>query len=122
MVAYNFQSQFAGAVESGDKTQTIRPTGKRRHAQPGQSLQLYTGQRTKACRLLLETECSNTWGIKIYPDGRVYLDGDLIDDVDLVDALAQADGFGDIPEFLWFFCPGDDPFEGVLIKWQFPPQ
>lgn len=118
MVAYNFQAQFAGAVERGEKNQTIRSAGKRRHARPGDVLQLYTGQRTKACRLLKVALCRNTWDIEIYPDGRVYLDGDLIEDADQVQELAQNDGFGDIPEFLWFFCPGDDPFKGVLISWE----
>jgi hypothetical protein len=118
MVAYNFQAQFAGAVERGEKTQTIRCHGKRRHAAPGDTLQLYTGQRTKNCRLLLVVKCTNTRDIEIRPDGRVYLDGEHLNDVDQVQQLAQDDGFGDIPEFLWFFCPGDDPFKGVLIKWE----
>lgn len=118
MVAYNFKPQFAGAVESGEKTQTIRRNGKRRHAKPGDTLQLYSGMRTKSCRLLKTAKCLNTWAIEIRPDGRVYLDGDLLNDIDQVQQLAQDDGFGDVPEFLWFFCPGDDPFKGVLIKWE----
>lgn len=117
MVAYNFKPQFVGAVERGEKTQTIRRMGKRRHAGPGDVLQLYTGMRTKNCRLLMAALCRNTWAIEIYPDGRVYLDGGRLDD-EQVKELAQNDGFGDIPEFLGFFCPGDDPFEGVLIMWE----
>lgn len=56
MPAYNFQKQFAPLVESGQKRQTIRAIGKRRHARPGESLQLYTGQRTKACRKLISPD------------------------------------------------------------------
>jgi hypothetical protein len=118
MVAYNFQSQFAGPVERGEKTQTIRRNGKRRHATPGATLQLYTGQRTKSCRLLREAKCLNTWEIEIYPLGRVYLDGEAIDDIDMLEKLAQDDGFHDIPAFLLFFCPANEPFKGVLIKWE----
>ncbi|MBD2107408.1 hypothetical protein [Nodosilinea sp. FACHB-13] len=118
MVAYNFKPQFAGPVERGEKTQTIRRTGKRRHARPGDTLQLYTGMRTKSCRLLALVKCSNTWAIEIRPDGRVYLDGELLNDVDQVQQLVQDDGFGDIPEFLWFFCPASEHFKGVLIKWE----
>lgn len=51
MVAYSFNQQFAAPIESGRKRQTIRAP-RRRHAQVGERLQLYTGMRTKACRLI----------------------------------------------------------------------
>lgn len=52
MVAYNFKLQFAFAVVSGEKPQTIRALRKERasHAQPGEALQLYTGMRTATCK------------------------------------------------------------------------
>lgn len=61
MPAYNFRKQFAPLVESGQKRQTIRTIGKRRHARAGEPLQLYTGQRTKACRKLFspDPECDH---------------------------------------------------------------
>ena len=49
MVAFNFQSRFADAVESGEKRQTIRLKAR---CKPGDTLQLYVGQRSKRCRLL----------------------------------------------------------------------
>lgn len=54
MAAYNFQKRFATLIESGDKNHTIRRIGKRRHASPGEAIQLYTGMRTKFCRKLLD--------------------------------------------------------------------
>ncbi|PZU93100.1 MAG: hypothetical protein DI527_07580 [Chelatococcus sp.] len=51
MVAYSFNRQFAAPIESGRKRQTIRAP-RRRHASIGEQLQLYTGMRTKACRLI----------------------------------------------------------------------
>ena len=60
MVAYNFKLQFASAVVSGEKPQTIRALRKERplagisksarHAQASEALQLYTGMRTATCK------------------------------------------------------------------------
>lgn len=53
MVAINFDARFAGLVEEGLKTCTVRkgPKGK-----PGDRLQLYTGQRSKGCRRLVNPD------------------------------------------------------------------
>lgn len=51
MVAYSFNKRFAEPIETGQKRQTIRAP-RRRHARVGEQLQLYTGMRTKACRLI----------------------------------------------------------------------
>ena len=51
MVAYSFNKGFVDPIASGRKRQTIRAP-RRRHAQIGEQLQLYTGMRTKACRLI----------------------------------------------------------------------
>lgn len=124
MVAYNFKSQFASLVESGAKRQTIRALGKRRHAKPGELLQLYTGQRTRYCRKLLDATCGDVTPIlmNITPENglTVFLGGIDCEIFDLI-ALAKADGFGQgeadpLDEFIRFF---EDrmPFEGVLIEW-----
>ena len=47
VVALNFKQQFIPPILSGAKRQTIRAIGRRRHAIPGETLQLYTGMRTK---------------------------------------------------------------------------
>lgn len=124
MVAYNFKKQFVPLVESGVKRQTIRALGKRRHAQQGDALTLYTGQRTKHCRRLLDTLCSSvtTISMNITPehDLTVFMGGIDLNLADMI-ALAEADGFGrdggdPLDEFIRFF---EDrmPFEGVVIQW-----
>lgn len=51
----NFKQQFAEMVESGEKRQTIRRERKgHRQIGKGDHLKLYTGLRTKQCRLLGE--------------------------------------------------------------------
>lgn len=52
MVAYSFHKIFAPQVEATTKRQTIRGQ-RRRHARPGEALQLYHGMRTTQCRKLL---------------------------------------------------------------------
>lgn len=128
MPAYNFQKQFAPLVESGQKRQTIRAIGKRRHARPGESLQLYTGQRTKACRKLIspDPECVSVQAVymfKIIERRRdshayqLYLDGELVF-WDEVQTIASADGFENSTEFFNFFEDAHGmPFRGFLIKW-----
>lgn len=56
MVAYSFKRRFAEPILAGAKRQTIR-ADRRRHARPGEELQLYTGMRTKSCRLIARRTC-----------------------------------------------------------------
>ena len=120
MPAYDFQKQFAALVASGQKRQTIRATGKRRHAQPGDALQLYTGMRTKACRKLVSPDpvCREVLPITMRECNGIvliHIDGKLVDDAEV---LAVADGFRTLGEFLQFFRKTHGlPFQGVLIKW-----
>lgn len=114
MVAYNFQSRFADDVERGVKRQTIRAHGKRRHVRPGESLQLYTGMRTKSCRKLMDATCLKVlnvtidkYGPKIEGWGRPHRQH-----------FARRDGFEDWSEMFEFFKKTNGvPFEGVLITW-----
>lgn len=127
MVAYNFKPQFAPLVESGEKPHTIRALGKRRHARPGEAVQLYTGMRTKGCRKLMAPDpiCTGATPIEmnITPGcGLSVLMGGIDLEIPDIIALAKADGFGrdggdPLDEFIRFF-EGRMPFEGVLIQWQ----
>ncbi|MEM6837665.1 MAG: hypothetical protein AAF609_12515 [Cyanobacteria bacterium P01_C01_bin.120] len=120
MVAYNFQPQFAEAISTWQKRQTIRALGKRRHARIGDALQLYTGQRTKECRklLALDPPCTAVLPISIGLNGRMV--EVFIDDVyvaqDQLEQLAKDDGFNSVDEFIYFF-ESRLPFEGVIVKW-----
>ncbi len=118
MPALNFKKQFAQAVESGEKRQTIRAMRKDgRDPQPGQTLYLYTGMRTKVCRKLKETNCLETQPIAI--EGR----HDIIvgtKPLDLAEEkkLAIADGFETSGDFFKFFEETHGfPFYGLIIKW-----
>lgn len=136
MVAYSFKPQFEAALRSGDKAQTIRALGKRRHARPGEMVQIYVGMRTANCRLLFQSECIEAVPIIVQPffgldkcepnrpylftpAHKVILNGQALS-IDEIHHLALADGFPDRHAFYQFF---EDrlPFEGVLIRWQTPP-
>lgn len=65
MVAINF-TVFQGKILSGEKRQTVRLKAR---CKPGDTLQLYTGMRTKACRKLGEAVCEAVFPVAIVPDG-----------------------------------------------------
>lgn len=123
MPAYNFQKQFAPAVERGDKNQTIRSSI--RGARPGATAYLYTGQRTTKCRKLgtgtvtgvypIEigrTGCGEPYACINYGDRLEHLvHGDM-------DALARADGFQDKEKMTaWFETQKELPYKGFLHQW-----
>jgi len=113
MVAINFKKEFAAAVESGEKRQTIR---EKCRAYTGCKLQLYYGQRTKQCRKLLDAVCKSTCSITVTNFGVLTgKDGHISD----VDAFARKDGFKDYAEMWKFFEPRAEAgmFNGFLIEW-----
>jgi len=121
MPAINFMPQFAPLIESGEKTQTIRKVRKKlQKIKVGDTLYLYTGQRTKACRMIRTTRCVCATPIEI---SRSALSAFVVlgnDQLSLQERLrlAQADGFDTAAEFVGFFEENYGlPFHGVLIKW-----
>jgi hypothetical protein len=122
MVAYNFQKQFAPAVETGEKRQTIRPEGKRRHARKGDKLQLYVGMRTKGCRKLRDAVCHDACAIRIERNAIWTFGPQEYHTQPALDEWAKADGFEDWPAMRdWFDRTHGLPFSGVLIRWLVPP-
>lgn len=117
MPALNFQARFADLVESGEKRQTIRALRKDgRDPKPGDTLYLYTGMRTKACRKLLEAECRSARPVTILDVG-VCLGDDLPRRAER-ESLARADGFDTESEMVrWFQKTHGLPFKGLLIRW-----
>ncbi len=124
MPAINFQKQFAAAVESGQKRQTIRARRMDgRNPKPCDTLYLYTGMRTKGCRKLAEVECISVdlfqlegemddYGIWRETEARI---GNYPLDVE---EIAVADGFESARHMLeWFEKTHGLPFEGLLIRW-----
>lgn len=124
MVAINFKSHFVDAISEGKKRQTIREMRKRPF-KIGDKLQLYTQQRTKNSRLLLETEAVDVQRIKMTvvccPIDRQIQIGNFILSLEAKEKLAQQDGFNSLDEFWDFFFDNPDKemegFEGQLIKW-----
>ena len=55
MVAYSFQEQFADAITSGTKRQTVRGY-RRRNPRIGEKLQLFANLRKRTCRKLIEKD------------------------------------------------------------------
>lgn len=104
MPAYNFQTQFAPAVEAGIKRSTIRPRRKDgRQPKVGDTLYLYTGMRTKACRLLRKETCTAALPVEIRcVRGTVRLDGRLLTEAEVAQ-LATIDGFASAKAFFAFF-------------------
>lgn len=113
MPALNFQPRFADMVESGQKTQTIRKTLR---GKVGDTVYLYTGQRTKNCRKLGEGRIVSIQSISIQRD--VVFLGDRLLSAQDNNFLAAADGFADSAEmFDWFETVHGLPFDGFLYKW-----
>lgn len=124
MVAYSFQEQFVQPILEGTKVQTIRANGKRRHARPGERLQLFTGMRTKHCKKIIDDPvCSAVFDIRIVV-GRSAIKAITLDampsmPMGLFDAFAKRDGFADVAAMhdFWRKTHGVGVFRGKLIRW-----
>ena len=137
MVAYGFKKQFVDPILSGlgnyewidgniprPKRQTIRAVGKRRHARPGETIQLYTAMRTRQCRKLGEARCISVQPIKLFIGPAsigVDIDGEYFCGATRTKEFAQSDGFADVEAMIRFWMenhPGAREFSGMLIKWE----
>lgn len=121
MVAYSFQRRFVVPIRSGVKRHTIR-ADRKRHARPGEDLQLYTGMRTKRCELIAYAVCRDVLPITIIMDDAGARDAVLVPDLAFanLDHFAMMDGFADWADLKAFWReqhPGIDEFTGVMIRW-----
>lgn len=120
--SFNFKKQFAAAVESREKRQTIRAERRDgRRPEPGETLHLFTGLRTKAARRLGTENCKSVHDISItsvFEIGAVvYVDGKRLQWTE-VEELARADGFKTTEEFFdFFYGQHGATFHGFLTKW-----
>ena len=112
--AFDFNPEFASAVESGTKLQTIRRT---KRAKPGDRLQLYTGLRTRDCRKLGEGVCTLVDHVGIRPDGITF--GNVDKHPRDIDEFARADGFTDFDAMVAWFANkyGSPYFQGFVHGW-----
>ncbi|MFN3319960.1 MAG: ASCH domain-containing protein [Allorhizobium sp.] len=142
MVAYGFKKYFAPQIEDGSKCHTIR-RHRRRHARVGESVQLFTGLRTRHCRKIMpDPICISVRPITIMSSdlieaGIAYIaiDGQTLHR-DEIEAFCASDGFdparlqGHAPakligssarETMGRFWAAENPgnvFHGVIIGWR----
>ncbi|MHB8272001.1 hypothetical protein [Bradyrhizobium sp.] len=154
MVAYSFKKQFVNPIRVGlgqypvfqigntevsdmeipitPKRQTIRALGKRRHARPGEVLQLYHGMRTKQCMSIGVARCTSVEGVLLkWSEWQSFALFDIIEldrprrygplkPIEDMEAFAASDGFGSFNEMKSFWAAehGLSTFEGLLIRWE----
>jgi hypothetical protein len=124
MPAYNFKPRFIEPIKAGTKTQTIRPVGRRRHARPGERIQLYTGMRTSVCKKILERDpiCISVQSCVLDFRGRVrpviVVDGRQLSFANMIE-FAKRDGFDSLKEMGEMFCEIYGPLRDgmVVIRW-----
>lgn len=133
MVAYSFQRQFVEPIQVGlgilhpgptaPKRHTIR-ADRKRHARPGEELQLYRGMRTKACFLIGRARCTAARPIELVFRGRrkgVWIYGERVcASLASRDQFAKNDGFEDWAAFaeFWKENHGDpESWHGIIIHW-----
>ena len=146
MVAYSFITAFVADVEARTKRQTIRPLRKR-HARPGERIQLFTGMRTKHCRKIIpDPICIGVDEVRFDLREASASPAELPDTVGLfvngiplvfsdADEYARQDGFKGLPgvsdrqglfpfahmALWWVRVHGRVLFEGVAIRWEDRP-
>lgn len=133
MVAYSFKARFGDPIVTLEKRQTVRGSRKR-HARPGEPMQLYQAMRTKHCRKLLDIDpiCRDVRDIKIiicaaHPElvAAIRIEGVALDD-GAIETFAWDDGFRpDAPDLsarldmgrFWLRAHGEAIFQGVVLRW-----
>lgn len=125
MVAYSFQPRFVPHIRNGSKGQTIRKIGKRRHARPGEAMQLYCGMRTAHCFKILEHDpiCQRVDDVLFdltHPRTPILIVAGIDVRVRTArDRYAQRDGFFDFTDMLEFWLEehGPNRFRGRAHVW-----
>lgn len=132
MVAYSCKSRFVEPIRLWKaeplnplaKTGTIR-AHRKRHARPGEMVQLYCGMRTRSCyRIIDDVLCQRVNEIifDLRTSTRPFLisNGVRIEDREARHRFARADGFhGGFEQMVefWLNSHGPSRFEGVHILW-----
>lgn len=129
MVAYSFQSRFAEPILAGTKRLTIR-AARKRHARPGEEVQLFTGMRTRQCRLLGRSTCIQVCPIKLHMAENIVAVEGALDFPEVpgearfegsgLDIFARMDGFADWADMRAWWTEGGaerTTFAMTLIRW-----
>ena len=133
MVAYSFKARFAAPIADRIKPHTLR-NRRKRHARPGEQLQLYTGMRTRHCRLIGTAACDRLQAVSIdfrasdpimlcdvhHPAPGVFEHPrDALVAVAAPEAFAISDGFESLEDMARFWRDEHDvtEWDGILIGW-----
>ena len=124
MPALHFQKRFMTAVLDGTKQSTIRAErkDKRKPAETGENLSLYTGMRTKSCKKIKDCEVTNVKRFMITRhrendsfDYIGYLDGLPLSEKEF-HQLAIADGFENAQGLIEYVNPGFEKLTGYTSE------
>lgn len=128
MVAYSFKPSFVAEIIAKRKRQTIR-LPRKRHARPGEALQLFTGPRMKpvrvgaaTCRAVLDVRLDFS-AERVELSNAIVIEGDAaLNDFALRDGFSPRAGLEIAPwEYMarwWAMTHRNKPiFAGVLIDW-----
>jgi hypothetical protein len=123
MPAINFHAQFADAVKSGEKRQTIRARGKRNPPRVGDPLFLYAGigeskLATSTCTavelITIDAERGEVTMPRAFGGHQAWTRLEAEE----VEQLARDDGFADAAAFFeWFRTNYGKTMSGYLIRW-----
>jgi hypothetical protein len=120
MALLGFKQRFADLVKNGTKRQTIR-NDRKYPIQPGETLYLYWGLRTKLATKLGQHPCLEVHKININAKGVKIGNEKRLTTLVALNRFAFLDGFKDWEEMQrwWKLTHGPKcfPFNGILIKW-----
>lgn len=124
MPALSFVKELVQKVESGQKVSTIRAERKdgRAPCKLGDELSLYTGMRTKSCRLLKKVIVNSMARVRIHEEGVTVLlpagwRNEVYSEAGL-ETLAYEEGFDSWANMRdWFDVTHGLPFEGTYVYW-----
>lgn len=116
MTAFSFKPEFVGKILSGDKLSTIRST---KRCKVGDTMQIYTGLRTKKCKKIMEVKCCGVAPIIIREPDFWALSGPIEGIIHTAGpALHIQEGFKNILEMQEFFRKTYGlPYSGWLHAW-----
>lgn len=127
MVAYSYKARFVVPIRNDVKRQTIR-SERKRHARPGEQLQLYCAMRSIHCRLIGTATCIDVRPISINFEAlRILIPNEAIIEARADrDHFARRDGFENWTELVEFWRherarESRKPlgiFSGVIIRWR----
>jgi hypothetical protein len=124
MVAYSFRRRFVEPIRDGTKRQTMR-AHRSRHARPGETMQLYCGQRTRYCFKIVDVTCKAVDRIALHfvagAGLLITLNGKLLG-ARRTRQFVRGDGFDNVADFrqFWFREHGavdGMEWEGVVLRW-----